>query len=335
MLKIDMHSHIIPKNLPDWEKKFGYEGFIRLEHHKPSWANMMQGDNFFREINHNCWDPEVRINEYEKYTTQVQVVCTIPVLFAYFSKPKDGLEVARFLNDDLANLVNKYPKKYIGLGSLPMQDPELAVQELFRIRELGLKGVQVGSNIEDKNLNEPDFYPVWEACEKLGLAVLVHPWNMMGKKNMKKYWLPWLVGMPAETSRAMCSMIFGGIFEKFPNLRVNFCHASGSFLSTIGRIEHGFNSRPDLVALDNQNNPREYCGHFWVDCITHDQDMLRYVLKMQGSKRVTLGSDYPFPLGDLEIGEFINRMNLEESVVEDIFCNSTLEWLNLKKEMFI
>lgn len=330
-----MHSHIIPKNLPDWEKKFGYEGFIRLEHHKPSWANMMQGDNFFREINHNCWDPEIRINEYEKYATQVQVVCTIPVLFAYFSKPKDGLEVARFLNDDLANLVNKYPKKYIGLGSLPMQDPDLAVQELFRIKELGLKGVQIGSNIEDKNLNEPDFFPVWEACEKLGLAVLVHPWNMMGKKKMNKYWLPWLVGMPAETSRAMCSMIFGGIFDKFPNLRVNFCHASGSFLSTIGRIEHGFNCRPDLVAIDNPKNPREYCGHFWVDCITHDQDMLHYVLKMQGSKRVTLGSDYPFPLGDLEIGEFINKMNLEKSVVEDIFCNSTLEWLNLKKEMFL
>ena len=335
MLKIDMHSHIIPKNLPDWEKKYGYEGFIRLEHHKPSWANMMQGDNFFREINHNCWDPEIRMNEYEKYATQVQVVCTIPVLFAYFSKSKDGLEVARFLNDDLANLVNKYPKKYIGLGSLPMQDPELAVQELFRIKELGLKGVQIGSNIQDKNLNEPDFFPVWEACEKLGLAVLVHPWNMMGKKKMSKYWLPWLVGMPAETSRAMCSMIFGGIFDKFPDLRVNFCHASGSFLSTIGRIEHGFNSRPDLVACDNLKNPREYCGHFWVDCITHDQDMLHYVLKMQGSKRVTLGSDYPFPLGDLEIGEFINQMNLEKSVVEDIFCNSTLEWLNLKKEMFI
>ena len=335
MLKIDMHSHIIPKNLPDWEKKFGYEGFIRLEHHKPSWANMMQGDNFFREINHNCWDPEIRMNEYEKYATQVQVVCTIPVLFAYFSKPKDGLEVARFLNDDLANLVNKYPKKYIGLGSLPMQDPELAVQELFRIKELGLKGVQIGSNIQDKNLNEPDFFPVWEACEKLGLAVLVHPWNMMGKKKMSKYWLPWLVGMPAETSRAMCSMIFGGIFDKFPDLRVNFCHASGSFLSTIGRIEHGFNSRPDLVACDNPKNPREYCGNFWVDCITNDQDILHYVLKMQGSKRVTLGSDYPFPLGDLEIGEFINQMNLEKSVVEDIFCNSTLEWLNLKKEMFI
>ena len=311
-------------------------GLIKARIYAPAAARLIAaGSNFFREINHNCWDPEVRMNEYEKYATQVQVVCTIPVLFTYFSKPQDGLEVARFLNDDLANLVNKYPKNYIGLGSLPMQDPELAVQELFRIKELGLKGVQIGSNIEDKNLNEPDFFPVWEACEKLRLAVLVHPWNMMGKKNMKKYWLPWLVGMPAETSRAMCSMIFGGIFDKFPNLRVNFCHASGSFLSTIGRIEHGYNSRPDLVAVDNSKNPREYCGHFWVDCITHDQDMLHYVLKMQGSKRVTLGTDYPFPLGDLEIGEFINRMNLEKSVVEDIFCNSTLEWLNLKKEMFI
>ena len=140
--------------------------------------------------------------------------------------------------------------------------------------------------------------------------------------------------MPAETSRAICSMIFGGIFDKFPKLRVNFCHASGSFLATLGRVEHGFNCRPDLVAIDNPNNPRDYCGRFWVDCITHDQEILNYILKMQGSKRVTLGSDYPFPLGDLEIGDFITKMNLDESTVEDIFCNSTLEWLNINKEDF-
>ena len=157
----------------------------------------------------------------------------------------------------------------------------------------------------------------------------------MGKEHMSRYWLPWLVGMPAETSRAMCSMIFGWIFEKFPLLRVNFCHASGSFLSTLGRIEHGFNCRPDLVAIDNNQNPKKYCGKLWVDCITHDPEMLNYVLKMQGSKRVTLGSDYPFPLGDLEIGEFINKMQLKDNVVEDIFCNSTLEWLNLKKEDYL
>ena len=335
MLKIDMHTHIIPKDLPDWQKKFGYDGFIQLDHHKKGWARMMMGEKFFREINENCWDPEVRIREYQKYHTQVQVVCTIPVLFAYFAKPKDGLEVSKFLNDGVAELINKYPKNYIGLGTIPMQSPELAVRELERLKKNGLKGVQIGSNIDDINLSDSSFYPIWESCEKLDLAVLVHPWNMMGQKHMGRYWLPWLVGMPAETSRAICSMIFGGIFDKYPKLRVNFCHASGSFLATLGRIEHGFNCRPDLVAIDNPNNPRDYCGRFWVDCITHDPEILRYILKIKGSKRVTLGSDYPFPLGDLEIGDFITKMDLKSEEVEDIFCNSTLEWLNINKEDYL
>ena len=335
MLKIDMHTHIMPKKLPLWAEKFGYDGFIHLDHHRKGWARMMQGDHFFREINENCWNPDIRINEYLQFETQIQVVCTIPVLFAYFAKPDHGLEVAQFLNDDIANLVQKYPKQYIGLGTVPMQAPDLAVKELHRIKDIGLVGIQIGSNIENKNLNEPEFHEVWEACEKLDLAVMVHPWNMMGKQYMERYWLPWLVGMPAETSRAMCSMIFGGIFDKYPKLRVNFCHASGSFLATLGRVEHGFNCRPDLVAIDNDVNPREYCGKYWVDCITHDPLMLDYILKMQGSKRVTLGSDYPFPLGDLEIGKFINDMDLSNEVVEDIFCNSTLEWLNLNKEQFV
>lgn len=330
-----MHTHIMPKHLPRWAEKFGYDGFIHLDHHKDGWARMMQGDKFFREINENCWNPEVRINEYLEFKTHVQVVCTIPVLFAYFAKPEDGLEVAKFLNDDLADLVHKYPKNYIGLGTIPMQDVDLSVQELHRIKQIGLHGIQIGSNIENKNLNEPEFFPIWEACEQLDLAVMVHPWNMMGKKYMDRYWLPWLVGMPAETSRAMCSMIFGGVFDRFPKLRVNFCHASGAFLATLGRIEHGFNCRPDLVAVDNPVNPRNYCGKYWVDCITHDPLMLEYILKLQGSKRVTLGSDYPFPLGDLEIGKFIEQMNLDSSTVEDIFCNSTLEWLNLSKEQFL
>ena len=330
-----MHTHIMPKHLPRWAEKFGYDGFIHLDHHKDGWARMMQGDKFFREINENCWNPEVRINEYLEFKTHVQVVCTIPVLFAYFAKPEDGLEVAKFLNDDLADLVHKYPKNYIGLGTIPMQDVDLSVQELHRIKQIGLHGIQIGSNIENKNLNEPEFFPIWEACEQLDLAVMVHPWNMMGKKYMDRYWLPWLVGMPAETSRAMCSMIFGGVFDRFPKLRVNFCHASGAFLATLGRIEHGFNCRPDLVAVDNPVNPRNYCGKYWVDCITHDSLMLEYILKLQGSKRVTLGSDYPFPLGDLEIGKFIEQMNLDSTTVEDIYCNSTLEWLNLSKEQFL
>lgn len=329
-----MHTHIMPHTMPDFAKKFGYGDFIMLNHVEPGAANMMQGKRFFRKITENCWNPEIRILEYEQYNTQVQVACTIPVLFSYWAKPQDGAEVARFLNDDLARSIEPFKKNYIGLGTLPMQDSELAIKELQHCKNLGFPGVQIGSNINDKNLDEPEFYPIFEACQDLGMAVFVHPWNMMGMDQMKKYWLPWLVGMPAETSRAICSMVFAGIFEKLPNLRVCFAHAGGSFIPTIGRIEHGFNCRPDLVAIDNDVNPREYLGKFWVDCITHEADTLQYIIDKVGSQNVCLGSDYPFPLGDLEIGKFIEEMGLPKNDVENIFCNSTVDWLALDISKF-
>jgi len=334
MLKIDTHTHIIPKKLPNWSEKFGYGDFIYLQHHKKGFAKMMRGNQFFREINENAWNPKLRVDEYAKFNTQVQVVCTIPVMFSYWAKPLDCLDLSQFLNDHLAELIEKYPKHYLGLATLPMQDTELAIQELERCKKIGLQGIQIGSNINDLNLNEERFYPIFEACEKLSMAIMVHPWNMMGMKNMQRYWLPWLVGMPAETTRAICSMIFSGIFDKLPKLRVMFSHAGGSFLATLGRIEHGFNCRPDLVAIDNPINPRNYLGRFWVDSITHDPVMLEYVLKMMGSGKVVLGSDYPFPLNDLEIGRFIEEMNLVASVKEDIFYKAPLTWLGVNKERF-
>ena len=334
MLKIDSHTHILPKKMPNWSEKFGYGDFIYLQHHKKGFAKMMRGNQFFREIKENCWNAELRMKEYEQFHTQVQVVCTIPVMFSYWSKPVDCLEISKYLNDHIAKLVAKYPRNYVGLGTLPMQDAELAMEELGRCKKIGLHGIQIGSNINDENLNEERFYPIFEACEKLSMAVLVHPWNMMGEKKMPRYWLPWLVGMPAETARAICSMIFGGIFERLPALRVNFAHAGGSFLSTIGRIQQGFDCRPDLVAIDNPVEPRKYLGKFWVDSITHDALMLEYVIKLVGAKRVTLGSDYPFPLGDLEIGKFIEDAEFPKKVIEDVFANATLEWLNLTKKRF-
>ena len=335
MLKIDMHSHILPQTMPNWTQKFGYGKFIHLEPNTDGSANMMQGGQFFRRIVENCWDAPMRIKEYTQYNTQVQVVCTIPVMFSYWAKTADALELSRFLNDHIAELVELYPKNYIGLATIPMQDAEAAILELERAKAIGHVGIQIGSNINDENLSEEKFFPIFEACERLGMAVMIHPWQMMGFDSMKKYWLPWLVGMPAETSRAACSLIFGGVLERLPNLRVCFSHAGGSFLPTLGRIEHGFNCRPDLVAIDNPHNPRTYLGKFWVDSITHDIDALEYILKMQGSKRVCLGSDYPFPLGDLEIGKFIEDSALSQQTKEDIFCNATLEWLQLDKKLFL
>lgn len=334
MLTIDIHTHILPENIPNFRERFGYGGFIHLDHHKPCCARMMMDNKFFREIEDNCWDAEARLKECGHHHVDVQVLSTVPVMFSYWAKPLDCLEVSKFLNDHIAEIVQRYPKRFIGLGTIPMQEPELAIQELERCKNIGLAGVEVGSHVNDWNLNDPNLFPIFEVCQDLDMAVFVHPWDMMAKSKMDRYWLPWLVGMPAETSLAICSMIFGGVFERLPKLRVAFAHGGGSFPSTIGRIEHGFNVRPDLCAIDNNVNPRDYLGKFWIDSLVHDPKVLDFVVDLFGSNRIALGTDYPFPLGELAPGTLIRESKLSDAVKENLLSGSALEWLQLSGKDF-
>ena len=334
-MKIDIHTHIIPEHLPRWSEKFGYGGFIHLDHHKPCCARMMKDDEFFREIQDNCWSAETRIKECKHANVDVQVLSTIPVMFNYWAKPHDCLEVSKFLNDHIAGVVERYPKKFIGLGTIPMQSAEMAIRELERCKKMGLVGIEIGTNINDVNLNEPQFFAIYQAAEQLDMVIFVHPWNMMGTKQMGKYWLPWLVGMPAETSRAICSLIFGGVFEKFPKLRFAFAHGGGSFPAHLGRIERGFDVRPDLTAVDNQVSPSKYLGHFYVDSLMHDEKFLKYVIDLVGEDKVCLGSDYPFPLGESVPGEEIERLKLAKKSKEKLLYKNALDWLKLDKKKFV
>ena len=158
---------------------------------------------------------------------------------------------------------------------------------------------------------------------------------MMGENDMQKYWLPWLVGMPAETSRAICSLIFSGTFEKLPNLRIAFAHGGGAFPATIARIEHGFNIRPDLCAVDNDVNPRKYLGKFWLDSLVHDPLMLEYLIKLVGADKIALGTDYPFPLGELEPAKLIESMPYNDAIKAMLLHGAALNWLNLDKNSFL
>ncbi len=335
MLKIDVHTHILPREIPSWKEKFGYGGFITLEHHKPCCAKMLRDDGkFFREIEDNCWSAEKRIEECDAQNLQIQVLSTVPVMFSYWAKPNDGAAISEFLNDGIAEIVGKYPKRFIGLGTVPLQDVSLAIKELERCKQIGLVGVQIGSNVNQLNLGEAQFFEFFKACEELSMAVFVHPWEMMGEGEMQKYWLPWLVGMPAETSRAICSLIFSGTLEKLPNLRICFAHGGGSFPFTLGRIEHGFQVRPDLCAVDNDKNPREYLGKFWLDSLVHDAEMLKYLIKLIGAEKIALGTDYPFPLGEEIAGSLIESMNFNEATKTELLHGAALKWLNLKKDLF-
>jgi aminocarboxymuconate-semialdehyde decarboxylase len=334
--KIDLHTHILPERWPDLGRRYGYGGFVHLEHHGPGCARMMIDGRLFRDIQENCWSPELRLAQCREQGVHVQVLSTVPVMFSYWARAEHTLDLARLLNDHLAEVVARHPRHFVALGTLPMQAPDLAVLELDRcIRELGFPGVQIGSHVNDWNLDHPALFPIFQRAEELGACIFVHPWDMLGKERMKDYCLGWLVGMPAETALAICSLIFGGVFERLPRLRVCFAHGGGSFPGILGRIEHGFRARPDLCATQNHKNPRSYVARFYVDSLVHDADVFRLLLTQLGPDKIALGSDYPFPLGESPPGQLIESMReLKPAVKERLLAGTALEFLGISKKRF-
>ncbi|GFY67542.1 2-amino-3-carboxymuconate-6-semialdehyde decarboxylase [Trichonephila inaurata madagascariensis] len=242
-------------------------------------------------------------------------------MFNYWAKPEDTLDLSRFLNDHLASVIAKYPKRFVGAATVPLQSPELAAEELKRcVGTLGLPSVMIGSHINEWNLDERKLDPFYKTAEDLSCPVFIHPWDMETGGRMSKYWLPWLVGMPAETTTAICSVIFGGVLERFPNLKLCFAHGAGAFPYTLGRIEHGFMVRPDLCATENDNPPHTYLRRLYSD----------------GLDNILLGSDYPFPLGEHIPGKLIqDSQQLNKTVKEKTLGLNALNFLGLKLKDFV
>jgi aminocarboxymuconate-semialdehyde decarboxylase len=330
--KIDVHTHILPPSWPDLRRRYGYGGFVQLEHTGPGCARMHIDGQQFRTIDAACWEPGERLHACDELGVRVQVLSTVPVMFSYWARPEHTHDLARLLNDHLASVVAAHPDRFVALGTLPMQAPDLAILELERcVDQLGFPGVQIGTNVNGRNLDDASLFPIFEAAQRLGACIFVHPWEMVGRERMEKYWLRWLVGMPAETALAICSLIFGGVFERLPNLRWCFAHGGGSFAATVGRIGRGFDSRPDLCAVATAIHPRAHLGKFMVDSLTHDEQALRLLLHVLGEDSVCLGSDYPFPLGEARPGQLIESMrDLSAKTQRKLLVENAMRFLGTK-----
>jgi aminocarboxymuconate-semialdehyde decarboxylase len=325
-MTIDLHTHILPRTWPSWTARSGYAGWIELAHDTPGGgcARMCRTTSvdgstppqFFRAVDPNLWDPAARLAEMDRCGVAAQVLSTVPVMFSHWASPADAYDLHRLLNDHIAEVCRAHPTRFHGFAAVPMHDPALACRELERAvlpadrGGLGLRGVQIGTNIAGRNLDDPGVGEVLALAARLGACVFVHPWDMLAPERMERYWMPWLVGMPCETTIAMMSVLFGGVLERLRDLRIGFAHGGGSFPGTLGRIVHGFEARRDLFP-DTCCDPREYLGkadrpaRVWVDSLVHDDEALRLIVRLFSARRVCCGSDYPFPLGESVAGDLI------------------------------
>lgn len=245
----------------------------------------------------HIYNLEKRIRDMDGSGIGIQAISVPPMYMSGFYD-EVAVEVSRILNDGIAEAVNAYPDRFVGLANVPLQCPKAAVEELERaMKQLGMKGVQIGTSVNDRNLDDSELWRFYERAEELNAFILIHPINVQGAERMPNYHLSNLIGNPSATSLAVASLIFGGVLEKFPRLKLCFAHAGGFAPYQIGRLEHGYQVRSECREKISRP-PSEYFKLLYFDTITHYGPALTYLIKSVGSDHVLLGSDYPYDMAD-------------------------------------
>lgn len=329
-MKIDIHSHFFPKISQQEAARLDVERAPWLATHGRE-GQIMLNDRPFRPVHDALWDAKRRLEHLDEQQIDIQIMCATPVMFAYDVAIERALPWAQLMNDKALEMAAANPQRLKVLAQVPLQDSDAACREASRAKTCGHIGVQIGNHVGAKDLDHESLITFLTHCAKEEIPVLVHPWDMMGGADrMKKWMLPWLVAMPAETQLAILSLILSGAFERLPrNLKLCFAHGGGSFAYLMGRVDNAWEQR-DIVREDCPQKPSSYLDRFYVDSAVFDPLALQLLVETMGADRVMLGSDSPFPLGEQQVGHLVSQSTLPEESKRQILAANARWFFSLE-----
>ncbi|HEY2212717.1 MAG TPA: amidohydrolase family protein [Bradyrhizobium sp.] len=257
------------------------------------------------------WDVDLRLRDMDANDVDVQVLSPTVFTFYYGQEPALALACAAIQNEEIATVVKRNPDRFIGLGSVPLQAPELAAKELRRsMTTHGLRGAMIGTNVNGRNLDDPALAPFWAAAEELGAFLFIHPHGGIFGERLGSYYMKNFVGLPFDTTIAAASLVFGGVLERYPRLKICLSHGGGYVPYQAGRFQHAYDVRPEAKA-HLPNGPGASLGRLYYDTILHSKPALEFLISSAGPDRVLLGSDYPFDMGNLDCVARVRALSIE------------------------
>ncbi len=248
---------------------------------------------------------DMRLADMESMGVDIQVISPSPTQYYYWADEDLAIDFVRVQNESIASLCEQHPQRLAGLGNVALQHPQLAVRQLeYAVRELGLKGVEVSTTVNDLELADPRFDVFWAKAEELGCVVFIHPFGTSLGKRLDQFYLGNTIGQPLETTVALSSLIFGGTLDRFPGVKIVAAHGGGYLPTYIGRSNHAWRVRPE--AHKPLKPPAEYLRQIWFDTVVYEPHALRYLIDQVGVSQIVVGTDYPFDMGEYQVHRLID-----------------------------
>jgi aminocarboxymuconate-semialdehyde decarboxylase len=309
---IDVHAHILTEDTIRLLQRESPKVAPKLSDVDEQFGTLDVAGNVYRHFPRGGWDLDRRFQDMTASKVDMQVLSVCPQTFLYSQPPALAAAFARIQNEQLAKLVKAHPGRFQAIATVPMQAPRQAADELrHAMTALGLRGVQIGSNIAGKNLDDPELEPVWATAAELGAFMLIHPINVAGIDRLKSYYLNNLIGNPLDTTIAAASLVFGGVIERFPNIKFFMVHGGGFTPYQAGRWQHGWHVRPE-PKNHLKKPPAETIRTFYWDTILHGQPALQFLVNEFGAPHVMLGSDYPYDMGTFECARQVKALPVSD-----------------------